>query len=140
MLSSPTIIQKQLSNAIAIIGKEDFPAKWPDLISNFVAKFGTGDFHIINGVLQTAASIFEKYSYEMKSQKLWEEIKFVLDNFAKHFTDLANATMELAKQHAANPEALKVIFGSLVLIAKIFYYLNYQVGPSSLSGIISCVT
>ncbi len=63
----------------------------------------------------------------MKSQKLWEEIKFVLDNFAAPFTDLANATMGLAKQHAANPQALKVIFGSLVQIARIFYYLNYQV-------------
>ena len=48
-----------------------------------MTKFATGDFHIINGVLQTAYSIFEKYSIEMKSQGLWEEIKFVLDNFAK---------------------------------------------------------
>lgn len=60
-------------------------------------KFASGDFHVINGVLQTASSIFEKYSYEMKSQKLWEEIKFVLDNFAQPFTDLLNATMDLGK-------------------------------------------
>jgi exportin-2 (importin alpha re-exporter) len=126
MLKSPTMIQKQLSNAIAIIGQQDFPAKWPNLLNDMVTKFGSGDFHIINGVLQTASSIFEKYSFEMKSQKLWEEIKFVLDNFSKPFTDLLNATMDLAKQHASNPPALKVIFGSLVQIAKIFYYLNYQ--------------
>ncbi|XP_059097421.1 exportin-2-like [Tigriopus californicus] len=126
MLKSPPHIQKQLSNAIAIIGQQDFPMKWPELLQNMVQKFASGDFHLINGVLQTAASIFEKYSFEMKSQKLWEEIKFVLDNFAQPFTDLMNATMGLAKQHAANPDALKVIFGSLVQIAKIFYYLNYQ--------------
>ena len=91
-----------------------------------MAKFATGDFHVINGVLQTAFSIFEKYSIDMKSQKLWEEIKFVLDNFSKPFTDLINATMNLATEHANNVEALKVIFGSLVLISKIFYFLNYQ--------------
>ena len=91
-----------------------------------VTKFATGDFNIIHGVLITASSIFEKYSIDMKSQKLWEEIKFVLDNFAKPFTDLLNATMNLAKEHAQNPAALKVIFGSLHLIAKIFYFLNYQ--------------
>jgi exportin-2 (importin alpha re-exporter) len=91
-----------------------------------VAKFATGDFHVINGVLQTAVSIFEKYSFEMKSQKLWEEIKFVLDNFSQPFTDLLNKTMALANEHANNAVALKVIFGSLVLIAKIFYFLNYQ--------------
>ena len=62
MLKSPSGIQKQLSAAIAIIGQQDFPAKWPNLISEMVTKFATGDFHIINGVLQTAYSIFEKYS------------------------------------------------------------------------------
>ncbi len=126
MLKSPQGIQKQLSAAIAIIGQQDFPGKWPNLINEMVTKFATGDFHIINGVLQTAFSIFEKYSIDIKSQKLWEEIKFVLDNFAKPFTDLLNATMNLAKEHAENPAALKVIFGSLVLISKIFYFLNYQ--------------
>ena len=92
-----------------------------------VVKFQSGDFHIINGVLQTAHSIFEKYSVQFKSQKLWEEIKFVLDNFAGPFTDLFVATIGLAEQHATNKDALKVIFGSLVLISKIFYHLNYQV-------------
>lgn len=91
-----------------------------------ITKFQSGDFHIINGVLQTAHSIFEKYSIEFKSQTLWEEIKFVLDNFAKPFTELFVQTIGLAAQHAGNKEALQVIFGSLVLIAKIFYCLNYQ--------------
>ena len=126
MLKSPSGVQKQLSAAIAIIGQEDFPAKWPNLIGEMVTKFATGDFHVINGVLQTAFSIFEKYSIDMKSQKLWEEIKFVLDNFAAPFTKLLDDTMNLAKEHAANVGALKVIFGSLVLISKIFYFLNYQ--------------
>merc|ERR1719391_486205 len=126
MLTSPLPVQKQLSQAIAIIGQEDFPAKWPSLVNNMVTKFQTGDFHVINGVLQTAYSIFEKYSIEFKSQKLWEEIKFVLDNFAKPFTDLFVETINLAAQHSSNKEALTVIFGSLVLISKIFYCLNYQ--------------
>jgi exportin-2 (importin alpha re-exporter) len=126
MLSSPVPVQKQLSQAIAIIGQQDFPAQWPNLVNDMVAKFQTGDFHIINGVLQTAYSIFEKYSVEFKSQKLWEEIKFVLDNFAKPFSDLFVETINLAVQHATNKEALRVIFGSLILIAKIFYALNYQ--------------
>ena len=66
MLRSPSGVQKQLSAAIAIIGQEDFPAKWPNLIGEMVGKFSTGDFHVINGVLQTAFSIFEKYSIDIK--------------------------------------------------------------------------
>lgn len=126
MLKSPEQIQKQLSDAISIIGREDFPAKWPDLITEMVTKFQTGDFHVINGILRTAHSLFKRYRHEFKSQQLWTEIKFVLENFAQPFTELFNATMDLAKTHSNDPNALKVIFSSIVLICKIFYSLNFQ--------------
>lgn len=126
MLKSTPAIQKQLSDAVSIIGKYDFPEKWPQLITEMVEKFASGDFHIINGILQTAHSIFKRYRYEFKSQKLWEEIKFVLDAFAKPLTELLVATMELAKTHAANEAAVRVIYSSLGLIAKVFYSLNSQ--------------
>lgn len=47
MLSSPEAIQKQLSDAISIIGKTDFPLKWPELISQMVEHFATGN-HLYN--------------------------------------------------------------------------------------------
>lgn len=88
MLHSPDSVQKQLSDAVSIVGKYDFPNKWPELIDQMVDKFNTGDFHVINGVLHTAHSLFKRYRYEFKSQSLWTEIKFVLDRFAKPLTDL----------------------------------------------------
>lgn len=88
MLDSPDSIQKQLSDAVSIIGKYDFPNKWPELIDQMVEKFNTGDFHKINGALHTAHSLFKRYRYEFKSDTLWREIKFVLDKFAKPLTDL----------------------------------------------------
>ncbi|KAK2157652.1 hypothetical protein LSH36_187g00016 [Paralvinella palmiformis] len=126
MLKSPEQIQKQLSDSISIIGREDFPDKWPGLLQEMITKIDSGDFHVINGVLRTAHSIFKRYRHEFKSQKLWAEIKFVLDNFAAPLTQLFNATMDLASKHASDPNALKVIFSSLVLICKIFYSLNFQ--------------
>lgn len=126
MLKSSPAIQKQLSDAVSIIGKYDFPAKWPQLIGEMVEKFATGDFHIINGILQTAHSIFKRYRYEFKSQKLWEEIKFVLDTFAKPLTELLVGTLELTNTHAGNEPALTVIYSSLGLIAKVFHSLNAQ--------------
>lgn len=126
MLKSPEQVQKQLSDAISIIGREDFPSKWPDLISEMVGKFQTGDFHVINGILRTAHSIFKRYRHEFKSQELWLEIKFVLDNFAEAFTELFKATMGLATTHANDPAALRVIFSSILLVCKIFYSLNFQ--------------
>ncbi|XP_034952194.1 exportin-2 [Chelonus insularis] len=126
MLHSPDSIQKQLSDAVSIIGKHDFPNKWPDLIDQMVEKFNTGDFHVINGVLHTAHSLFKRYRYEFKSQILWTEIKFVLDKFAKPLTDLFLATMNLTQVHADNVEALKVIYNSLTILSKVFYSLNFQ--------------
>lgn len=126
MLRSPTALQKQLSDAVSIIGKHDFPKKWPQLIDEMVEKFATGDFNMINGVLQTAHSLFKRYRYEFKSQSLWEEIKLVLDRMAKPLTDLLLATMQLTKVHENNTEALKVIYGSLVLVCKVFFSLNSQ--------------
>lgn len=126
MLKSPTALQKQLSDAVSIIGKYDFPKKWPQLIDEMVEKFTTGDFNVINGVLQTAHSLFKRYRFEFKSQELWEEIKFVLERMAKPLTDLLQATMNLTTVHASNEQALKVIYGSLVLVCKVFYSLNSQ--------------
>lgn len=126
MLTSTPAIQKQLSAAIAIIGKYDFPTKWKSLIPEMVGKFASGDFGIINGVLQTAHSIFKRYRYEFKSQTLWEEIKYVLDAFAQPLTELLVATMALSKKHKEEIGPLKIIYSSLALMAKLFYSLNSQ--------------
>ncbi|CAK9813415.1 Cse1 [Anthophora plagiata] len=126
MLHSPDSIQKQLSDAVSIVGKYDFPNKWPELIDQMVEKFNTGDFRVINGVLHTAHSLFKRYRYEFKSQSLWTEIKFVLDRFAKPLTDLFVATMNLTQVHANNVDALLVIYSSLVILSKVFYSLNFQ--------------
>jgi exportin-2 (importin alpha re-exporter) len=51
MLHSPEAIQKQLSDAVSIIGRYDFPNKWPDLISQMVEKFATGTYISLQLVL-----------------------------------------------------------------------------------------
>lgn len=111
---------------LIFLGKFDFPNKWPELIGQMVEKFATGDFHMINGVLVTAHSLFKKYRHMFKSNELWTEIKLVLDKMAKPLTDLLLATMELATIHAENVQALKVIYSSLVLVCKVFNSLNFQ--------------
>lgn len=126
MLHSPEAVQRQLSEAIHIIGKTDFPHNWLDLIPYMAEKFKSGDFNIINGVLQTSYSVMRRYEYEQKSDKLWREIKYVLEQFAKPLTDLFVELMKFAGQHLNNAEALKVIFSSLVSIGKLFYALNVQ--------------
>lgn len=41
MLSSPEAVQKQLSDAILLIGKHDFPENWPNLLPKIIENFAT---------------------------------------------------------------------------------------------------
>ncbi|CAL4096864.1 unnamed protein product [Meganyctiphanes norvegica] len=126
MLQSPEGIQRQLSEGISIIGKSDFPHQWQDLIPYMAEKFKSGDFNIINGVLQTSYSVMQRYEFESKSDELWREIKFVLDNFAQPLTALFVELMKFAGENVNNPVALKIIFSSLVTVGKLFFALNSQ--------------
>lgn len=105
----------QLSDAVSVIGREDFPLKWPDLLSQMVAKFGCQveqlpegappvepnlvpgyrvtflfepQLPVICGVLLTAYSLFQHYAEETRSTELYEEILLVLKQFAAPFTAL----------------------------------------------------
>lgn len=129
MLKTPENVQKQLSDAITIIGRDDFPGNWPGLLPEMISHFKSSDFNAINGVLRTAHSLTKRYRYEFKCEALWKEILFVLDNFAAALSTLLVSTMQLASTHAQNPSVLKVLFSSLLLICKIFYSLTYQELP-----------
>lgn len=48
MLESGEAIQKQLSDAVSIIGKYDFPEKWSGLLEQMIQKFSTGLLSLLN--------------------------------------------------------------------------------------------
>jgi exportin-2 (importin alpha re-exporter) len=91
MSRSPEHIQEQLSEAITVIGKCDFPDQWSTLLDTMIKQFqqqSTNSFQSINGILKSAHSLFQRYRYEQKSDELWLEIKLVMEKFAPAFTEL----------------------------------------------------
>jgi exportin-2 (importin alpha re-exporter) len=60
MLSTPPLVQAQLSEALAIICGHDFPTGWPNLLPELVQRLEGADLATINGVLATANSIFKR--------------------------------------------------------------------------------
>jgi hypothetical protein len=61
MLSTPPLVQAQLSEALAIICGHDFPNGWPNLLPELVQRLEGADLPTINGVLATANSIFKRW-------------------------------------------------------------------------------
>lgn len=62
MLTSTGANQHLLSEAIGLIGREDFPSRWPDLLPDIIqrmAQLGT-DMGNVQGLLYTAHSLFKR--------------------------------------------------------------------------------
>eukprot|EP01027_Heterolobosea_sp_BB2_P009671 GEZU01014244.1.p1 GENE.GEZU01014244.1~~GEZU01014244.1.p1 ORF type:complete len:683 (-),score=211.25 GEZU01014244.1:922-2970(-) len=129
MLTTPPVIRKQLSEALAIISGSDFPDKWPNLLNELVSKFATKDFNIINGILETAHSIFKKYRYQYESEALKKEIYTVLMAFQQPMLDLFLFACAQVEAQSGNVAALRVLFECINLLLKIFFSLNWVTIP-----------
>ncbi|KAK4267014.1 hypothetical protein QN277_023861 [Acacia crassicarpa] len=136
MLSATPKIQSQLSEALAIIGKHDFPKSWPallpELILNLQKASQASDYASINGILGTANSIFKKFRYQYKTNDLLLDLKYCLDLFAAPLLEIFLKTASLIDA-AANSGGLagdlRPLFESQRLCCRIFYSLNFQELP-----------
>lgn len=137
MLKSSPKIQSQLSEALAVIGKHDFPKAWQTLLPELVANLDTltqaNDYASVNGVLATINSLFKKFRYQFKTNELLLDLKYCLDNFAKPLLEVFKRTVNLIDQAvacgAANAATLKLYIESQRLCCRIFYSLNFQELP-----------
>lgn len=135
MLSSSARIQSQLSEALAVISKHDFPKQWPallpDLVANLQKASQASDYASVNGILGTADSIFGKFLYQYKTNDLLLDLKYCLDNFAAPLLEIFLRTAKLIDETASSGQAvnLRPLFESQRLCCRIFYSLNVQELP-----------
>ncbi|KAH7519468.1 exportin-2 [Ziziphus jujuba] len=136
MLSATPRIQSQLSEALAIIGKHDFPKSWPGLLPELVSSLQkasqASDYASVNGILGTANSIFKKFRYQFKTNDLLLDLKYCLDNFAAPLLEIFLKTAALIDSTAnsgGSALALRPLFESQRLSCRIFYSLNFQELP-----------
>ncbi|KAK9279305.1 hypothetical protein L1049_012984 [Liquidambar formosana] len=133
MLSSSPRIQSQLSEALAVIGKHDFPQSWPTLLPELVSNLRqASDYSSINGILGTANSIFKKFRFQYKTNDLLLDLKYCLDNFAAPLLEIFLKTAALIDSAAGSGGAaatLQPLFESQKLCCRIFYSLNFQELP-----------
>ncbi|KAL7197451.1 hypothetical protein ACSBR2_020068 [Camellia fascicularis] len=137
MLSSAPRIQSQLSEALAVIGKHDFPKSWaallPELKSSLEKAGEASDYATVNGILSTVNSIFKKFRYQYKTNDLLLDLKYCLDNFAEPLLKIFMRTAGLIDNMASSGGQAAATLRSLVesqrLCCRIFYSLNFQELP-----------
>jgi exportin-2 (importin alpha re-exporter) len=74
MLSAPPRVRSQLSEALSIISSHDFPARWQSLLPHLVDKLASPDPQLVNGVLSTADSIYQRYRCEALGSGIGPEL------------------------------------------------------------------
>ncbi|KAJ2909179.1 importin-alpha export receptor, partial [Coemansia aciculifera] len=112
--------------AVSIIAKNDFPDQWPELISDLVSKLSATDYHVNNGILQTAHTVFKGWRSEFRSNSLYTTINYVLSQFTEAYMQVFVTTDKLIDEHAGNRSALQILLHSLMLLCQIYYDLNCQ--------------
>ncbi|KAK4476329.1 hypothetical protein RD792_015475 [Penstemon davidsonii] len=137
MVNSSPKIQAQLSEALTIIGKHDFPKAWqtllPELVGTLDRLSQANDYVSVNGILATINSLFKKFRYQFKTNELLLDLKYCLDSFAKPLLEVFKRTavfIDLAMgSGTANAGVLKGYIESQRLCCRIFYSLNFMELP-----------
>jgi len=76
MLSAPPAVRAQLSEALTIVSAHDFPAAWPALLPDLVARLRGADAGEVRGVLETANAIFKRYRNQFMTDALSAELQY----------------------------------------------------------------
>ncbi|KNE72634.1 hypothetical protein AMAG_16397 [Allomyces macrogynus ATCC 38327] len=128
MIAAPPRLQLQISDAVTIMANADFPGNWPTLITDLVSKLTPDNYHVNNGVLQTAHSIFKKWRHQYSSNAVIEEIKLVIDTFYETYERLfLDADARLTAAIATKDKAAADLFAhTFLLLAKLYLSMNVQ--------------
>ncbi|KAL3998143.1 Cse1 family protein [Acanthocheilonema viteae] len=127
MLSTSGNIQKQLSQVVCVMGKHDFPEEWPDLITILAQNLTGIDPDKLTSTLYTLDELCKKYRYEVKSNRLWQELVIVLQAVAAPLTDLFAKMVECIPNKEMMSEAeCQSWIEVTTLITKCFHSLCSQ--------------
>ena len=125
MCSTPPDVQKQLAEGVSLIAKYDFPDDWENLLPQLVNKLSSGDIHMIKGVMLTANSIFKKYRFSHKSDELYAEITYCLENFQVPLLESYKTNSDRILSLASDKEQLEVAFEAQRSMTRVYFSLNW---------------
>lgn len=126
MCTVPLQIQAQVSEAISLIAKVDYPKKWDNLLDQLIRQFSSTDPAVVNGVLKTANGICKSFRYVQRCDELYEVIKYTLDRIQAPLLQLFIETGKAVDTYANDAANLAPRLEALRTMSRIFFSLNYQ--------------
>lgn len=133
-LSSPVSVQKQLIEIVSRISSWDSSIhKWDKLMDFLITQLKNDDIRIVNIALEIANRLFKRYRFEFLSERLVEEITYVVDHFTQPLTEKVMSTMFFLNAHQHDEATLMNIYKAAILMVKIFHSLSNHDLPRNFS-------
>jgi exportin-2 (importin alpha re-exporter) len=117
-------LRSLLGDAVTLVAQHDFPALWPNLVSDLVARANPQDYVTLVGVLRTAHAVFRRYRNVSMSTEVLRELKLILEQFQRPLTAIVVSTWQQLSQNP-DPTRAPLLLEAANLSAKLFYDLNY---------------
>ncbi|KAK6057893.1 hypothetical protein COOONC_04549 [Cooperia oncophora] len=120
-------LQGQLSHAVQLMAKRDFPERWPSLVPSLAEHLKVDDLGRLVAALSAMDQLFKKFRYESKSTALWTELKSCLLTVQEPLTQVYAKMIEFIPQRSTmSAESLTQWLEILCLVAKVFHSLCFQ--------------
>lgn len=148
MLTIPPAIRRQLGEVLSTIAEHEYPAQWPRLVPTLTENIAsvlnasaaavaaapntsvlaTLNWKNLSALLETLFAIFDRYPERMRSNELFSEIKYSLENSQQHILALFVAMSKVLTDDLANhkPEVIDLVLQCVDILCKIFYALSWQ--------------
>lgn len=125
---APLPLRLQLNTAVSLIASHDFPREWTGLLDDIVVRL-TGanpDLGVVQACLSTLHEVTKVWRGQFRSDKLYEEINYVLGKFAPVWWQSVQVTNQALLDPATPAALMKPLMTVFHLQVVLFYDLSCQ--------------
>jgi exportin-2 (importin alpha re-exporter) len=103
MIGSPKQFADQYLEMISLMSKRWVQTEWPTLIPELISYLNQSqDPNIIRYSLEAMRKICKKYRYMFRSDALYSEMNYIIENLSVHLLTQANNCIQAAKANSGD--------------------------------------
>ncbi|CAO1631615.1 unnamed protein product [Parajaminaea phylloscopi] len=125
---APLPLRLQLNTSLSLVASHDFPREWTGLLDDIVARLSdpSPDLGVVQACMATLHEVTKAWRGQFRSDRLYEEINYVLGKFAPVWWTSIQATHGALIDPATPADRVKPLLAVLHLQLLVFYDLSCQ--------------